>query len=68
MSHVVIELADEGGGVTAGVSFVDGFNKFSNAHQTANLILKHLDSIMQREKVEVSEVTDVADKLGIASV
>lgn len=68
MSHVIIELADEGGSVKAGVSFVDGYNRFSNAHQTANLVLKHLDSIMQREKEEVSEVTDVADKLGLPSV
>lgn len=68
MSFATIELVDEAGAVKASVTFVDGWNKYSSAHQTANLILKHLDEIMRREKEEVSEVTDVADKLGLASV
>lgn len=65
MSHVVIELADEGGSVRAGVTFIDGFNRFSNAHQTANLMLKQMDSIMKRQETVTEEV---ATKLNLASV
>lgn len=62
MSFVTIELVDEHGSVRAGVNFQDGFNRYSAAHQTANMILRHLDEIMQRKE----DITDVADKLGVA--
>lgn len=63
MTSVTITLTDEKGGVTASVDFKDGFNIHSDAHQVGNLILKHLDQIMEKREVqdvEAKEITGVA--------
>jgi hypothetical protein len=65
MSQVVIELADEGGSVKAGITFIGGYNRYSNSHNVANNVMKHLDAIMKREE---TATTEVAAKLGLASV
>jgi hypothetical protein len=61
MSRLAITLEDVDGSVQANVVWEDGFDKDSNAHQVAKLILDHMDSIMERyaESNVASEVVAV---------
>lgn len=62
MSQATIELVDHLGEIRVSVNFKDGFDKDSNAHQVANLMLKSMDGLMERKE----DITDVADKLGLS--
>ena len=52
---VTIELTDQTGGVEATVAFSSDFDVNSNAHQVGNLLLKYLDTLL--EKKDMQDVT-----------
>lgn len=50
-----LTLEDDGKGIKASCNFAEGFNKLSNSHQIGNLILKYLDSLLEKDEAREIE-------------
>lgn len=54
MPKATISLEDKDGGIDFSLTFDNGFNIFSNAHQIAQLMCKHADSMLERVDAHVT--------------
>lgn len=56
MAEVTITLKDEKGSIAVSVNYVDGYNKFSNAHQVSRIVLQQMDELMTPQEPPTIEV------------
>lgn len=54
-----ITVSDVAGGVEANVDFEGGYSTHSNSHQIGRIILKYLDSVLEKGPVTVDAGPDV---------
>lgn len=59
MASVTITLSDDKGSVAVSVNYVDGYNKFSNAHQVSRIVVQQMDELMTKQQ----EVIDAASEV-----
>jgi hypothetical protein len=59
MSKVTITLTDDAGQIACNAHFEDGFNRFSHAHQHAQILLKKMDELCGPKSGETVQTVDV---------
>lgn len=62
MGRAIISLVDEGdGSFSTVVQFEGGFDKSSHAHQHANILIEHLNTLAK--PLEEPEIVTITDKV-----